>query len=159
MISYREIWWFSLCWSAPRDIGTVSAADICLNVWFKICAVGLKQFLIWFRNAKIAPGSCPCNSIVFFYFIYLKQNVYHLKCLLNNHRLYTFNFSNFPMSMLLFGSLYLLQVNLCQKHLFSHQLTHKMTKDCSLNYMFSTSKLKAQNMGRTWVKHVVYILT
>ena len=30
------------------------------------------------------------------------------------------------------------QVNLCQKHLFSHQLTHNMTKDCSLIYQFST---------------------
>ena len=27
-----------------------------------------------------------------------------------------------------------LQVNLCQKHLFLHQLTHNMTKDCSLYY-------------------------
>ena len=27
-----------------------------------------------------------------------------------------------------------LQVNLCQKHLFLQQLTHNMTKDCSLNY-------------------------
>ena len=30
------------------------------------------------------------------------------------------------------------QVNLCQKHLFLDQLTHKMTKDCSLIYQFST---------------------
>ena len=30
------------------------------------------------------------------------------------------------------------QVNLCLKHLFSHQLTHNMTKDCSLNYKFNT---------------------
>ena len=29
------------------------------------------------------------------------------------------------------------QVNLFQKHLFLHQLTHNMTKDCSLNYKFS----------------------
>ena len=35
---------------------------------------------------------------------------------------------------------------LCQKHLFSHQLTHNMTKDCSLIYQFSTWKLQAQNM-------------
>ena len=26
------------------------------------------------------------------------------------------------------------QVNLCQKHLFLQQLTHNMTKDCTLNY-------------------------
>ena len=32
----------------------------------------------------------------------------------------------------------LLQVNLCQKHLFSHHLTHNMTKDCLLIYQFST---------------------
>ena len=31
-----------------------------------------------------------------------------------------------------------LQVNLFQKHLFLHQLTHNMTKDYSLNYEFST---------------------
>ena len=31
-----------------------------------------------------------------------------------------------------------LQVNLFQKHLFLHQLTHNMTKDCSLIYQFNT---------------------
>ena len=31
-----------------------------------------------------------------------------------------------------------LQVNFCQKHLFSYQLTHNMTKFCSLIYQFST---------------------
>ena len=30
------------------------------------------------------------------------------------------------------------QVNLCQKLIFSHQLTHNMTIDCSLNYKFNT---------------------
>ena len=30
------------------------------------------------------------------------------------------------------------QVNLFQKYLFLHQLTHIMTKDCPLNYQFST---------------------
>ena len=30
------------------------------------------------------------------------------------------------------------QVNLCQKHLFLHQLTHNMSNDCSLIYQFST---------------------
>ena len=34
-----------------------------------------------------------------------------------------------------------LQVNLFQKHLFLHQLTHNMTTDCSSNYDFSTRKL------------------
>ena len=42
------------------------------------------------------------------------------------------------------------QVNLFQKLLFWHQLTHNMTTDCSLNYKFSTCKLQAQNMGITW---------
>ena len=41
------------------------------------------------------------------------------------------------------------QVNLFQKFLFLHQLTHNMTKYCSLNYKFSTWKFQAQNMGRT----------
>ena len=31
-----------------------------------------------------------------------------------------------------------IQVNLFQKHLFLHRLTHNMTKDCSLNYKFRT---------------------
>ena len=35
------------------------------------------------------------------------------------------------------------QVNLCQKLLFLHQLTHNMT----INYKFNTWKLHAQNMG------------
>ena len=42
----------------------------------------------------------------------------------------------------------LLQVNLCQKLLFLHQLTHNMTTDCSLNYMFNSWKFLPQNMGR-----------
>ena len=39
-----------------------------------------------------------------------------------------------------------LQVNLCQKLLFLHQLTHNMTTDYSLNYEFSTWKMQSQNM-------------
>ena len=31
-----------------------------------------------------------------------------------------------------------IQVNLCQKLLFLHQLTHNMTTDCALNYRFNT---------------------
>ena len=42
-----------------------------------------------------------------------------------------------------------IQVNLCQKHLFSHQLTHNMTKYCSLIYQFSTWKLQAEDMLST----------
>ena len=43
------------------------------------------------------------------------------------------------------------QVNLFQKHLFLHQLTHNMTKDCSLIYQFS------KYMKTTSSEHVVYI--
>ena len=50
----------------------------------------------------------------------------------------------------------ILQVNLCQKHLFLDQLTHNMTKDCSLIYQFSTCKLQAQNMGRTCCVHKLF---
>ena len=54
----------------------------------------------------------------------------------------------------------LLQVNFFQKHLFLHQLIHNMTKDCSLNYKFSTWKLHAQNIfGNIWSIHwIVEIL-
>ena len=45
-----------------------------------------------------------------------------------------------------------LQVNLCQKLLFLHQLTHNMTTDCSLNYKSNAWKFQAQ----TWGEHVVY---
>ena len=46
-----------------------------------------------------------------------------------------------------------IQVNLCQRVLFLHQLTHNMTTDCSLNYKFNTWKFQAQ----TWGEHVLYI--
>ena len=42
------------------------------------------------------------------------------------------------------------QVNLCQKLLILHHLTHNMTTDCSLNYKFNTWKFKAQ----TWGEHL-----
>ena len=45
-----------------------------------------------------------------------------------------------------------LQVNLCQKLLLLHQLTHNMTTDCSLKYKFNTWKFQAQ----TWGENVVY---
>ena len=51
---------------------------------------------------------------------------------------------NFPPTTV--NNLFGLQVNLFQKHLFLHQLTHNMTKDCSLNYEFSTWKLQAYYM-------------
>ena len=40
----------------------------------------------------------------------------------------------------------LVQVNLCQKHSFSNQLTHNITTDCSLIPDFSTRKIQLQNM-------------
>ena len=45
-----------------------------------------------------------------------------------------------------------LQVNLCQKLLFLHELTHNMTTHCSLNYKFNAWKFQAQ----TWGEHLVY---
>ena len=45
-----------------------------------------------------------------------------------------------------------IQLNLCQKLLFWHQLTHNKTTDCSLNYNFNKWKFQAQ----TWGVHVVY---
>ena len=48
------------------------------------------------------------------------------------------------------------QVNLFQKHLFLHQLTHNTTKDCSLNYKFSRWKFQAQNIGRACCVHKLF---
>ena len=45
-----------------------------------------------------------------------------------------------------------LQVNLFQKLLCLHQLTHNMRTDCSLNYKFNSWKFQAQ----TWGEHVAY---
>ena len=50
----------------------------------------------------------------------------------------------------------LVQVNLCQKSLFLHQLNHNITTDCSMNYEFSTWKLQGQNMLCT---QIVFVLT
>ena len=47
------------------------------------------------------------------------------------------------------AKLFLVQVNLCQKHSFLNQLTHNMMTDCSLIYNFSTRQI--QNM--LWTKH------
>ena len=52
----------------------------------------------------------------------------------------------------IYFTIFFVQVNLCQKLLFLHQLTHNMTTDCSLNYKFNTWKFQAQ----TWGEHVVY---
>ena len=50
----------------------------------------------------------------------------------------------------------IVQVNLCQKHLFLDQLTHNMSKDCSLIYKFNTWKQQAQNMGKTCFVHKLF---
>ena len=49
-----------------------------------------------------------------------------------------------------------LQVNLCQRYLFTRQLIHNMTTDCSMNYEFSTRKLQEQNMSRTCCLHKLF---
>ena len=51
-----------------------------------------------------------------------------------------------------FGKVEIIQVNLCQKLLFLHQLTQIMMTNCSMNYKFNTWKFQAQ----TWGEHVVY---
>ena len=48
------------------------------------------------------------------------------------------------------------QVNLCQKGLFLHQLTHNFIIDCSLIYQFSTWKLQAPNMLCTQIVFCFY---
>ena len=46
--------------------------------------------------------------------------------------------SHFAVSVaLMWHRIGVVQVNLCQKHLFLYQLTHNMTKGCSLNYGFT----------------------
>ena len=48
-----------------------------------------------------------------------------------------------------------LKVNLFQKHLFLPQLTHNITKYCSLN-QFCTWKFQARNMSRTYCVHKLF---
>ena len=42
-----------------------------------------------------------------------------------------------------------IQVNLCQKLLFLHQLTHNMTTDCSIELQAQYMKIPSSNLGRT----------
>ena len=49
----------------------------------------------------------------------------------------------------------IIQVIFFQKLLFLHQLTHNITKDCSLIYHFSSRKLQAQNLLCT---QIVFLL-
>ena len=48
----------------------------------------------------------------------------------------------------------LVQVNLFQKYLFTGQLTHNMTTNCSMIYEFSTRNFQEQNMSTTYQEHV-----
>ena len=48
-----------------------------------------------------------------------------------------------------------IQVNLCQKLLFLHQLTHNMTTDFSLNYKFNTWKFQAQTLENMSCKEII----
>jgi hypothetical protein len=50
------------------------------------------------------------------------------------------------------------QVNLCQKLFFLHQLTHNMTNDCPWTYQFSKWKLQVQNMLCTQIVFFVFVL-
>ena len=56
----------------------------------------------------------------------------------------------------IFSRLLVVQVNLCQKLLFLHRLTHNMTTDCSL-FMKILSSEYLQNM--LFTKIVVFVLT
>ena len=69
----------------------------------------------------------------------------------------TFSTNAIGFCMLLDYWKYVLQVNLFQKHLLLHQLTHNMTKDCSLIYQFSTWKLQAQNILMSKQKQTIYV--
>ena len=50
---------------------------------------------------------------------------------------------------------HLVQVNLCQKLLFLHQLTHNMTTDFSLNYSYNCN-LSSQNMLCTKIVFCIF---
>ena len=52
----------------------------------------------------------------------------------------------------------LIQVNLFQKHLFLHQLTHNMTTDCSLNYKFNTCSPHVGQKEKLLTKNYIYNL-
>ena len=43
------------------------------------------------------------------------------------------------------------QVNLCQKLLFLHQLTHNMTADCSMNYHVLNLQFNKKSVIILWV--------
>ena len=49
-------------------------------------------------------------------------------------------------------ALWYVKVNLCQNLLFLHQLTHNLTRDCSLIYQFLHKNQKL----RTWGEHILH---
>ena len=52
----------------------------------------------------------------------------------------------------------LVQLNLRQKLVFLHQLTHNMTTDCSLNYKFNTNIIiPSSNLGRTCCVQILFL--
>ena len=60
--------------------------------------------------------------------------------------LFLWETSAWPLCLLCWKKIAFIQVNLCQKLLFLHQITHNVTTDSSLNYKFNTWKFLAQNM-------------
>ena len=101
-----------------------------LNQWFWDCTGGFlwERTLVLFLSQNMDEINCWFSCFV----LVVDLELFRLICR--------------PIS----GSRHV-QVNLCQKHLFLHQLTHNMTKYCSLIYQFSTWKLQAQNMLCTWI--------
>ena len=49
----------------------------------------------------------------------------------------------------------IVQVNLCQKRSFFHQLTHNMTTDCSWNYHENYKRRTWAEYGKNWLAHVL----
>ena len=101
------------------------------------------------------PRSFTFPSFVPFSFISMKSERAWVpllpRRLVDHSRMFEMKFENFVRYPILN-----IQVNLFQKHLFLYQLTHNMTKDCSLNYEFSTWKFQAQNMLRTCCVHKLF---
>ena len=65
---------------------------------------------------------------------------------------------NYSQKYGLYIFLAMVQVSICQNHLFLHQLTHNMTTDCSLNYEIRTLKFQAQNMLRKCCIHKLFFV-
>ena len=101
-----------------------------LGGFFWTLLIHVKIFLMWGQDVTVKV-LLP----------YLKMSLYYHSTQINECSLSSFFLSS-PRLFKLWN--FQVQVNLFQKHLFLHQLTHNMTKDCSLNYKFSKWKLQAQ---------------